>query len=70
MSTGTKSNKRGVGWSQPHGRLGTEDDLRRARLTAIVVIAVMLAIIGATIWLASLGVGPVENGFEHWYMMP
>ena len=46
-----------------------KDQLRRDRRTAIVVVAVMAALMGLVIWLASLS-GGVSEGIDYWPMMP
>ncbi len=53
----------------PHKGPSEEQQLRRDRITAIVVLAVLAALIGLMIWLGSLGGNsmPVE---QYWPMMP
>ena len=64
MSTGTKNEMR-FGTS---GR--SHEELKRDRKTAIVVVVIMLAVMALTIWLASFGNAPVQNGIDYWPMMP
>ena len=44
--------------------------LRRDRITAGVVMAVIAAMIALVVWLASLGNGSPENINDFWHMMP
>jgi hypothetical protein len=57
-----------------HSRTGNErfDDqqLRKDRITAIVVLLVFAALMVLTIWLASLGNGAADNVQPNWPMMP
>ena len=67
MSVGTKKS---VGM-RPSGKPPrSEDELRCDRTTAIVVLAIMLAIMALTVWLASFGGEPVQEGIDYWPMMP
>lgn len=70
MSTLVK--KRTIPIVAPATKLPPDDSqLRRDRWTAIAVVAAMLVITAAIIWLASIGGGGVEyEGIDHWYMMP
>jgi hypothetical protein len=47
-----------------------DKQLRSDRWTAVVVVAVMLALMAVIIWLASMTGGTVPDGFEYWDMMP
>ena len=46
-----------------------QDQLRRDRRTAIIVVAVIAALMGLVIWLASMS-GGVPEGIDYWPMMP
>jgi hypothetical protein len=48
----------------------TEDEMRRDRRTGILVLVVVLAIMAALVWLASLGGNGVQGGIEYWPLMP
>ncbi len=48
----------------------TDDQLRRDRRTAMLVFALMIALLGGIIWLASLGGGTIPQGIEYWPTMP
>ena len=54
----------------PAGKPHDDTQLRRDRWTAIIVVAVMAALVGLVIWLASLGGGVEYEGMDYWYMMP
>ena len=47
-----------------------KDQLRRDRRTAIIVVAVMVALMGLVIWLASMSGAGVHEGIDYWPMMP
>ena len=47
-----------------------KDQLWRDRRTAIIVVAVMAALMGLVIWLASMSGGGVPEGIDYWPMMP
>lgn len=50
----------------------SDDDLRRDRMTALVVFIIMLAVVALVVWLGSFngGGGGAGNGMEYWHMMP
>ncbi|MBI2481782.1 MAG: hypothetical protein HYV60_25000 [Planctomycetia bacterium] len=56
--------------SPPAKTSQNEDQLRRDRRTAIIVVAVMAAVMGLIIWLASLSGGRLPEGIDYWQMMP
>ena len=68
MSTGWKTWHRPLApHSPPPAR--SDQQLKRDRRTAMVVLAIMLALMALVIWLASLGEGvPVDT--DYWPMMP
>ena len=69
MSTVMK-NSFGATPSPPTKTPLNKDQLWRDRRTAIIVVAVMAALMGLVIWLASLGDGVVPDGIDYWPMMP
>lgn len=44
--------------------------LRRDRRTAVIVVAIIVAMMGLIIWLASVSGGGVSPGIDYWPMMP
>lgn len=54
----------------PASRPQDDEQLRRDRWTAVIVVAVMIALTGLVIWLASLGGGVEYEGIDYWHMMP
>ena len=63
MATVQKTNARGEGG-------GSARQLRRDRITGALVLAILAALVGLMIWLASLGDVPPENLNDYWPMMP
>ena len=49
---------------------GPSRQLRRDRIAAVVVVAILVAMMGLLIWLASLGTGAPDNIYDFWPMMP
>ena len=47
-----------------------KDQLRRDRITGIVVLVILAAVMALMIWLASLGNGTSESIYYEWPMMP
>lgn len=47
-----------------------QDQLRRDRRTAIIVVGIMAVLMGLLIWLASVSGGGVSNGVDYWPLMP
>jgi ferric-dicitrate binding protein FerR (iron transport regulator) len=56
--------------SPPAKTSQNQDQLRRDRRTAIIVVAVMAAVMGLIIWLASMTGGSLPEGVDYWQMMP
>jgi len=54
----------------PPAKTRDKDQLRRDRRTAIIVVAIMAALMGLVIWLASMSGGAVPEGIDYWPMMP
>jgi hypothetical protein len=48
----------------------TDEEIRRDRRTAIIVVAVMLAVMALLVWLASLGGDAPFQEIDYWPMMP
>ena len=69
MSTVMK-NSFGATPSPPTKTPLNKDQLRRDRRTAIIVVAVMAALMGLVIWLASMSGGGVPEAIDYWPMMP
>ena len=68
MSTAMK-NTFGTMPSPPKKMMPDKDQLRRDRRTAIIVVAIMAALMGLVIWLASMSGGSVPGGVDYWPMM-
>lgn len=56
------------GMQSPRKGPTDEKQLRKDRITAIVVLAVLAALIGLMIWLGTFGTGPPVD--QYWPMMP
>jgi hypothetical protein len=69
MLTGTKRTF-GATVSPPAKTPESRDQLRRDRKTAIIVVAIMAAVMGLIIWLASMSGGGLPEGTDYWQMMP
>ena len=47
-----------------------KDQLRRDRRTAIIVLAIMVAMMGLVVWLASMSGAGIPEGVDYWPMVP
>ena len=47
-----------------------EEQLRRDRWTGAIAVAIAIAMIGLTIWLASMGEPADYNEMDYWHMLP
>lgn len=68
MSTAMHSHTGPV--ASPPAQQPQNDQLRRDRRTAVIVVAVMVALMALVIWLASLGGGVEYDSIDYWHMMP
>jgi hypothetical protein len=58
------------GTKKPGKKSPSDEQVRKDRITGIIVVAALAALMVLIIWLASLGNGATENIIDHWPMMP
>ena len=69
MST-VMRNRTGPMVPPPAMKPGGDQQLRRDRWTAVLVVAIIAAMMGLIIWLASMSGTVVHEGIDYWPMMP